>query len=112
MNCFSACTCSRDDRFVISGAQSPRLLLVPRIRLVEQSYLTRNNVPFKLSLDGLASLFHLILLPLKEFIAAGKREQIFLVRCEGRKTQDLHKAKVRLDDNVESPCADKAAIIN
>jgi hypothetical protein len=49
---------------------------MPRIGLVEQSDLTRNSFPFKLSLDGLASLFHLIFLPLKKFIAANKCEQI------------------------------------
>jgi hypothetical protein len=86
---------------------------MPRIGLVEQSYLTRNSFPFKLSLDGLVSLFHLILLPLKKFVAADKCEQIPLFICEGRRTQrDLHKAKMRLDDDVESPCADKAAIMN
>jgi hypothetical protein len=63
---------------------------MPRIGLVEQSYLTRNSFPFKLSLDGLASLFHLILLPLKKFIAADKCEQIPLFICEGRRTQETY----------------------
>lgn len=66
---------------------------MPRIRLVEQSYLTCNNVPFKISLDGLASLFHLMLFPLKEFITAGKCEQSFLVECEGRRTDAYTKRR-------------------
>lgn len=93
----------------IGLASKPRLkqILGSRVRLVQHGDLACDMIPFKLAFQWLAALFHLVFFPLKEFVA----EIVSFFHCLELKATRycLHKAKMGLDDHVETSCADKAA---
>jgi hypothetical protein len=79
--------------------------LVSRIWLVQKCNFTADSSPLYSSLSGKLALLVLVFLPLEKLIAKISllvRQQRIVIRV------DLHKAQVRLNDNIKASSTNKA----
>lgn len=79
---------------------------LPAVRLVHQRNLARNRRPLELALERLPTLLALVFFPFEEFVSG-----LRLATLEVRVVLFLRKAKMWLDDDVESSGTDKTAIV-